>query len=210
MQILYPIESLFNAGYRRVLGSLLSTALILALTPSLLAQQPGEEVLVPRKVYQVKYAMLYSFGISTTWTKEPPNLLRERPFVIGIVGGKNYPEYLQQIEATKQIQKRNVVIRWIEQPGDVDDCDLLYMTKETTSEMETKILERIVDKSILVVGEHTEPSREFVINLVIVDGTVRFVLNSEAAKARNLLIDPRLVRLSVPTSVNTRPPSQAN
>jgi hypothetical protein len=160
------------------------------------------EVLLPEKECQVKYALLYSFGLLTTWppqTFDPPDT---GPFVIGVLGTKPFPEYLARIAETKKVQNRPIVIRRFKAPDEVGGCHLLYVTNAVAPEAEQAVVRRLAKQPVLVVTERatdSEPSGA-TIQFLIEQGAVKFLLNTEAAKSHQLQIDPRLVKLAKRTT----------
>src|SRR5207248_3344589 len=125
-------------------------SVLLLLAPTRLVAQ-DVEVLLPEKECQVKYALLYSFGLLTTWppqTFDPPDT---GPFVIGVLGTKPFPEYLARIAETKKIQNRPIVIRRFKAPDEVRGCHLLYVTNAIAPESEQAVVRRLAKQPVLVV-----------------------------------------------------------
>ena len=162
------------------------------------AQSRAVEVLVPKEECKVKYATLYGLGLLTPWPTAEGAAAENNPFVIGIVGGKPFPELIQELAEKRKIQERPIEIRWIEKSPQLDGCHLVYITENATSALEQAALERLKGQHVLVVGERPNPSDEYVVNFVVVDGRVRFPLNHASARSRKIVLDPRLVRSAIP------------
>jgi hypothetical protein len=156
------------------------------------------EVLLPEKECQVKYALLYSFGLLTTWPAQSFDPPETGPFVIGVLGSKPYPEYLARIAESKKVQNRPIVIRRFKAPEEIGRCHLLYITNAVTLEVEQAAVRKLADQPVLVVSERQPEAgaSAAVIQFVIEQGAVKFVLDAEAAKARQLQIDARLLKLA--------------
>jgi len=156
------------------------------------------EVLHPEKECQVKYALLYSFGLLTTWPADSFEPAADGPFIIGVLGAKPFPEYLARIAESKKIQGRKIVIRRFQAPEEVDRCHILYVTSGVSLEAEQAVARKFSDQPVLLVGERASETagKAGVIEFVIEQGAVKFLLNAEAAKTRGLQIDPRLLKLA--------------
>src|SRR6185369_3485103 len=82
-------------------GIAVALALVFTVAPAGVRAQ-DVEVLLPEKECQVKYALLYSFGLMTTWPAQAFDPPDTGPFVIGVLGSKPFPEYLERIAQTKK------------------------------------------------------------------------------------------------------------
>ncbi len=167
------------------------------------------EVLLPEKECQVKYALLYSFGLLTTWPAEAFDPPDGGPFIIGLLGTKPFPEYLARMAESKKIQGRKIEIRNFQTAEDVGRCHLLYVTNAAPPEAEQAMVRKLAQQPVLLVSERT-PEREGgagMIVFLIEQGAVKFLLNADAAKAHRLQIDPRLLKLAKRPASPTQSPS---
>jgi hypothetical protein len=160
------------------------------------------EVLLPEKECQVKYALLYSFSLLTTWPQEafqPPDT---GPLVLGVLGSKPYPEYLARIAEAKKVRNRQILIRHFKTPEEIAGCHLLYITNSVPPEVERAVVQRLGNRPILVVSEHPPELGPSVatIHFVIEQASVKFILNTDAAKAHQLQFDARLLKLAKRTT----------
>jgi hypothetical protein len=164
------------------------------------------EVLLPEKECQVKYALLYSFGLLTAWPPESFEPADTGPFVIGVLGTKPFPEYLARIAASKKIQGRAIVIRHYKLPEEVKKCHILYVTSSVAKDSEQAIIRKFADQPVLLVSEPAAEGQESaaIIEFIIEQGTVKFVLDVEAAKAHHLHVDPRLLKLAKRTKSDSQ------
>ncbi len=161
------------------------------------AQARAVEVLVPKEECKVKYASLYGFGLLTPWPIEPGIAPEKMPFVIGIVGSKPFPELLQELAAKRKIQNRQIEIRWIKAPTELEGCQIVYITENASVADERLALEQLKDRHVLIIGERPQPAADYVINFVVVEGKVRFSLNHTTARARKIVLDPRLAKTAI-------------
>ncbi len=181
-----------------------SLALALALLP-ISARAQTVDVLLPERECQVKYALLYSFGLFTTWPE--PALPRDAKFVIGILGEKPFPEYLARIAEKKQIHDRRIEIHRFEMPDEIGPCHILYVTASVPPAVERAVVQKLADRQVLIVGEQPAEAGESGISIrfVIEQSSVRFELNTDSAKAHGLQFDARLLNLAKRPTPHTAP-----
>lgn len=161
-----------------------------------LAQANNAEVIVAESECKVKYVYLYSFGLLTKW----PEATFERTnnnFVIGVLGDKPFGHILDAIAKRKKIENRRIVIRRFKTMDDYQPCHILYVT-ESISEKDAKSAASDLDNDpVLIVGEIDD--FEFIGGVVafrINNGNVKFSLNVDAVKRRQLMVSARLSRLA--------------
>jgi YfiR/HmsC-like len=172
-------------------------AVIVTLIPNPAPSQ-DIEVLLPEKECQVKYALLYSFGLFTAWPPQAFDPPDTGPFVIGVLGAKPFPEYLNRIAQTKKVQNRPIVIRRFQSPDEVAGCHLLYVTNAINPEAEQAVTRKLANQPVLLVSERPPEAGNSgaTIQFLIEQGAVKFVLNTDSAKTHQLQIDPRLLKLA--------------
>ena len=197
-----PDDWRFDGAARRRPGWLRAAATFaLALVLTGLVSAPAfpqeVEVLLPAKESQVKYALLYSFGLLTTWPADAFDGA-EDPFVIGVLGEKPFPEYLNRIAETKKIHNRSIVIRRYKSVDAVGRCHLLYVTSAAPADAEQAAARKFADQAVLIVGERggVKGKDATTIQMIVELGTVKFMLNLDAARTLGLQIDPRLQKLA--------------
>lgn len=192
----------FDGAPSRPPGGLLRAAwavalcVVAALAPVRAAAQEVE-ILLPERECQVKYALLYSFGLLTAWPAQAFDPPDTGPFVIGVLGAKPFPEYLNRIAETKKVQGRQIVIRRYKTPEEIARCQILYFTSAVPLEVEQSVLQRLADQPVLTVNERPEAAgASATIQFLIEQGAVKFTLNTNSAKAHQLQFDPRLLKLA--------------
>jgi len=186
-----------RSGEPTLWGIAVALALVFTVAPAGVRAQ-DVEVLLPEKECQVKYALLYSFGLMTTWPPQAFDPPDTGPFVIGVLGSKPFPEYLERIAQTKKVQNRAIVVRAWKSPEEIGRCHVLYITNAVALEVEQAVARKLSKEPVLIVSERAAdaPTSGAIIQFLIEQGTVRFVLNADAAKAHQLQIDARLQRLA--------------
>lgn len=160
------------------------------------AQANNAQVVVAESECKVKYVYLYSFGLLTKW----PEATFERTnnnFVIGVLGDKPFGHILDAIAKRKKIENRRIVIRRFKTMKDYQPCQILYVTESIRQKDAKAAAIKLNNDPVLIIGEIAD--FEFdggVIAFKINDGNVKFSLNVDAVKRRQLMVSARLSRLA--------------
>lgn len=160
------------------------------------AQPPSATVVVPESECKVKYVYLYSFGLLTKWP-ESAFENKSAPFVIGVLGEKPFGRILDAIAKRKKIDGRRIIIRRFESMDEYKSCHILYVTESVGKEKATAVASTLKGAPVLIVGE--TPGFEFaggVISFRIENENVKFSLNVDAVKRRDLVVSARLSKLA--------------
>ena len=152
--------------------------------------------------HEIKAAFLYKFIGYIEW---PPRAFarEDSPLVIGVAGAPAMADELASIVAGRSINGHNLLLRRIE-PGDaVAGVHVLFVGR-ATGKRAAELLNAARGQATLTVTESDEtfPAGS-VINLVVVDGKVRFDVHARNAEAENIKVSARL--LSVARKVVTSP-----
>jgi YfiR/HmsC-like len=166
------------------------------------ARAQGQEVVDPRKEYNVKAVTLYAFGRYVTWPAsafEKP----DSPFVIGVLGSNPFGDTLDQIAAKKTVANRSIVVRQLTSPGEASKCHILFVTAAVPPETEAKLFQAVAGKPVLLVGESAGfAERGGIVNFYASGTNVRFELNPDKANEAHLSFAAKL--LSLGTKVPSR------
>jgi hypothetical protein len=149
-----------------------------------------------RKEYNVKGAFLYSFGRYASW---PPAAFagEHSPFVIGVLGESSIQGVLQQIQQTKKINNRPIEVRTIQDPQRAQGCHMLFLPQSLPAEFQREVIQLFDRTPVLLIGE-TDGFAEWggIINFQVQEGSVRFEINIEAARRREISVDAKLLKLA--------------
>lgn len=164
------------------------------------------EVLLPAKEAQVKCAFLYSFGLMINW----PDFAfpaADAPFVIGVLGERPHSELLDRLAATKKIRGRTIIIRRYSKAEEIDACHILFVTAGVAPALEQAARQRLAKRPVVIVGERPLDGVQAAapVHFVIENQVVKFRIDLEAAKARQLQIDPRLLKLATTAAPSSQP-----
>lgn len=189
---------------RRAVAALFGLALTACSHRSAVAQQ-AVVVLLPEKEAQVKFALLYSFCLMIEW---PAHAFADAksPVVIGVFGQRPHLSYLDRV-AKKEVRGRPVTIERYPSVSQIGHCHILFITGEVSPADEAAAIAKLAQAHTLVVGERlidatAAPTH---IHFVIENQVVKFHLDHDAVKKRQLTVDPRLIKLARLKSVAPPP-----
>jgi hypothetical protein len=171
------------------------SALTLAWAPQPRAEDRSAE-------YQIKAAFLYKFGGYVEWPVQAFERT-DAPVVIGVVGAQQVLEEIRQTAAGRSVNGRAVTVRRL-RPGDpVEGVHILFVAGARPEGLEQS-LSRARGQAVLTVTEAEDPGLPSgIINFVVIEDKVRFVIAPQQAESSNLKISARL--LSVAYKVIARP-----
>lgn len=161
-----------------------------------MAQANNAQVVVAESECKVKYVYLYSFGLLTTWP-EATFQRTNNTFVIGVLGDKPFPHLLDEITKRRKLDNRRIVIRRFKSMKEYQPCHILYVTESVSKQDAKSAAVDLNNDPVLIVGEIAD--FEFnggVIAFRINNGNVKFSLNVDAVKRRQLMVSARLSRLA--------------
>lgn len=176
----------------RQAGFLLAVGL-LALLPG---TQAGAADNVSAREYQIKAAFLYNFTKFVSWPQDrfsgEPN-----PLEICIIGHDPFGSVIDISTKGKFVKGRPLVVRRIQQIGDVDTCHLLFVSSSERSRF-SQIVAYTSELPILTVADGGNfAKRGGIINLVITGNKVRFEINPNAASRAGLQLSAQLLKLAL-------------
>ncbi|MBN1804546.1 MAG: YfiR family protein [Sedimentisphaerales bacterium] len=161
--------------------------------------------------YQVKAAYLYNFLMFVDWPAGKMSMDNNEPIVIGIIGDGQFGNAFDPING-KQVNGREIIIKWFKGFRDLEKSDIAVMNKESKALRKCHLLficnsEKGVIKEItnLVKGynvltvEDTGESLEsggVVIKLVMDGEKIHFEINRTVALQAELKIRSQLLRLA--------------
>ena len=161
-----------------------------ALTPSAGVHSDSERVLERR----VKAAFLYRFTEFVTWP-EAAFARADSPFTIVVVGRDGAADALRNITAGRTVQGRTVEVRRIGEGETVPAAQMMFIPDSEKARLREWI--RQAPRQALVVTESEDAlTQGSVINLLLVEGRVRFEISLEAAEKRGLRMSSRLLAIA--------------
>jgi YfiR/HmsC-like len=148
----------------------------------------------PTEEYRLKAAFVYRFPQFVEWPAPSVNgrdrvnicVTRPNPF-----GG-----LLDELIAGETLNGRPLVVREVDRPSDVDECQVLFVPKSGTGRK--AVLDAAVARPVLTIGESPHFLDEGgVINLQVIGRRVRFEVSPGAAERVGLRLSSQLLQLAI-------------
>ena len=119
-----------------------------------------------------------------------------RGAMIGVLGEDPFGAYLDETVRGERVGKRPLAIARYARVEDVDACQVLFVSRSETARLE-QILAQLRGRSILTVGD-TEGfvHRGGMVGFVLQGGRVRLRIDADAARAADLSISSKLLRVA--------------
>lgn len=118
------------------------------------------------------------------------------PLVIGVLGQDPFGAYLDELVRGEKIGDRALMVRRYQHPEDVADCHILFVSRSEAGALET-ILARLAGRSVLTVSDVDAFAQAGgMVRFVMEGGKIRLRINVEAAKACDLTISSKILRLA--------------
>lgn len=178
---------------------LLACGFVCLLVQTARAQTGSDSI---NREYTLKALFLYNFGSYVQWPNEA-FAGDDSPFVIGVLGYSPVEATLREIAATKTIGGRRIVIERIPSAAAMVPCQILYIPPGAGLEDQRSAIESLGNAPVLVVGDSPGlAQRGAVVNFFVQANKIRFEINVEAAKSRNLTISAKLLSLAIVVGAN--------
>jgi hypothetical protein len=179
---------------------LLACSLICLLLQTAWAQTGGDSSI--NREYTLKALFLYNFGSYVEWPREA-FAGDDSPFVIGVLGNSPVESTLREIAATKTIGGRRIAIERIPSAAAMVPCQILYIPQEVGLQDQRSVIEGLGNTPVLIVGDSPGlAQRGAVVNFLVRSNKIRFEINVDAARARNLTISAKLLSLAIVVGAN--------
>ncbi len=198
----FPVDAALMRA-RRALGRLLWACWYLAVAASPLVAQttrPGAAPAEPSLERVVKAVFLYKFLDYAEW---PAAALADAsaPYVIGVYGADDIARELAQIASGHTANGRAVDVRRVRRGDSLAGLHMLFVGAGESAQMPA-LVRAVQGMPVLVVAEDERGlAGGNAINLVVVDGKVRFDVALDAAERAGVRLSSRL--LAVARSVRT-------
>ncbi len=157
------------------------------LQPVLLAQQKVE------REYLLKAAFVYNFTKYIEW-QDPDRL---DSFVITVLGKSDILVPLNEIAKRNSVDGKTIRINHIATINDFKDCHILFIAPSEAENLD-HILDIVEYENILTVADsHGFAMRGVAINFVIIEGRIKFKINSQALKRAELNVGSQLLKVGL-------------
>jgi hypothetical protein len=155
--------------------------------------------------YQLKAVFLYNFAQFTEW---PTNAFADdkSPIIIGIVGADPFGSVLEQTTRGENVGGHPLTVQHFARAEDIKTCHLLFIPQTETRHVE-EILKAVSDKPVLTVADMDSPlTASVVIRFVVENNKVHFRINASAARAANITLSSKLLRVADVAPSGRTPP----
>lgn len=147
----------------------------------------------PPDEYQVKAAFLFNFAKFVGW---PSNAFSDvnAPLVIGVLGQDPFGSYLDDIVRGERADNRQLAVERYRSSGEIKNCHVLFISRSESSRL-NQIVSSLKHRNVLIVTDADGGEGGVIIRFVTEGNKVRFKIDAQAAKASNLTISSKLLRL---------------
>lgn len=148
----------------------------------------------PTAEYQLKAVFLFNFAQFVEW---PAAAFPERqsPLVIGVLGQDPFGSYLDETVRGERVNNRSLIVRRYRRIEEIQTCHVLFISRSEATRLD-QILAGLRYRKILTVADFEgAASNNVMIRLVTQQNRIRLRINSDAARAANLTISSKLLRL---------------
>jgi hypothetical protein len=155
--------------------------------------------------YQIKAVFLYNFAQFTQW---PDSAFsgEKSPLIIGIVGADPFGPALTETVHDESIQGHPVVIEHYAHAADIKTCHILFISQPEIRHCD-EILKAVKGKPVLTVADADgAASAAVIIRFAVENNKVHFRVNSGAARAANIDLSSKLLRVAEATPGGGVPP----
>jgi hypothetical protein len=145
--------------------------------------------------YQLKAVFLYNFAQFTDW---PTNTFADdkSPIVIGIIGPDPFGSALEDTIRNETVVGHPLTIQHYSSPADIKTCHILFITQPEIRHAD-EILKAIDGKPVLTVADADNPATaKVMIRFAVENNKVHFRINTETARAANVSLSSKLLRVA--------------
>jgi YfiR/HmsC-like len=161
----------------------------------LLALHPYHPLWGKAEEYELKADFLYNFTQFVQWP-ETAFSAPDSPFQLCLIGEDPFGRTLDETVISEFVGKHPIVVRRIRDVDNTPACHLAFVSAKSDIPFET-VLETTRDSPVLLVGEDPESAEKGgTIGFRVVNRRIRLTINLAAARAADLRISSKLLRLS--------------
>ena len=176
-----------NSRYQFLLCLIVLNSHILGTNMRLLSQtEKGHE-------FELKATFIHHFTRYIQW----PQAEGLESFDIGILGQSEIAKPLEEIAKKKTVKNIKIAIKYLDNIDDLQECEIVFVPASRREELD-RILRNIGDKNILTISDTNGfAQRGIAINFIIVQGKMKFELNTRAIERSGLIVSSQLQKLAI-------------
>ena len=142
----------------------------------------------------VKAVFLYNFTQFVKWSSEAED--EQKPFIIGILGEDPFGTFIDETVVGAKVKSRAVVVQRYSSTKDITGCSILYISISEAAKVK-EILTALPQKNLLTVSDIPDFARAGgMIRFIKLDGKIKLQINNSVAKAADIHISSKLLRLA--------------
>jgi hypothetical protein len=151
----------------------------------------AEDAALPEQ--QIKAAYILNFARYASWPS--PMLADARTPLVVCLMGQGAADIARQLQS-RVAGNRPLELRMLARIEDADDCHALYLGPSERPR-QGALLARLRDQAVLTIGDSASFLADGgMINMILIDGTIRFEINLTAAKRSGMSLNPRVLALA--------------
>ncbi len=144
---------------------------------------------------KIRAAFLFNFSKFIEWPQSS-FISTHDELVIGILGPDYLGDELKSLNG-RLVRQHPIKISYYSSVNDIKNCHLLYLGT-TNSKIINKALQSLANDPVVIVSDAENfAQHKGIIQLIAVRGRLRFIINQEAAQAKELKINSQLLRLAI-------------
>ncbi|HEY1328329.1 MAG TPA: YfiR family protein [Casimicrobiaceae bacterium] len=146
--------------------------------------------------YAVKATYLYKFAPFVQW---PDDAFESpaSPLTLCVLGSDPLSALIDEAVGAQVVDGRPVAVRHLMPPLRETACHMLYVASSRAATLR-QALETVRGRPVLTIADEAPPGEDgLVVNLVTIDGRVRFEIDLRAAAANRLVVSSKLLALAL-------------
>jgi hypothetical protein len=145
---------------------------------------------------RVKVAFVYNFARFVEWPQSPPR----QAIRIAVVGRGDLATPLEEITRGKTVNGRSIEVVRLTAAVPIPRCDIL-LVEHSESKHVNNIIQSVAGKPVLTVSDGPNCMRDgAMIGFLLVEESVRFQINQEAAEKAGLKVSSQLLKVALAPS----------
>ena len=145
----------------------------------------------PSTANQLKAVFLFNFSQFVTW---PSNSMADNsPFVIGVLGNDPFSSYIESVVEGEKVANHSIIIQRYDDVREMKNCQILFINKADAGE----VAKSVGSRPILTVSDDEGFAKSGgMVQFYLASNKIKIRINLNAAKAANLQISSKLLRLA--------------
>ncbi len=145
--------------------------------------------------YELKAAFIYNFTQFTDWPVDA-FASAAAPLVIGIVGEDPFGKTLDDVVRGEIVRGRPLVVKRLRADEDLRSCHVLFLSRSEKERL-AALCGQLKDSPVLTVSDVDGFAQQGgMVNLLLVNNTVKMEINQAAAEGAGLQISSKLLKLA--------------